>query len=85
MPTARTVPAGARGLAACGLAVVFATLAAPLAFRSVTAAEQKPNVLLITVDDLNTAPGCSGNPQVESPNLDHVAARGVVFRHAHRQ
>jgi len=38
-----------------------------------------PNVLLIAVDDLRNELGCYGLPYVESPNLDRLAAEGVLF------
>jgi arylsulfatase A-like enzyme len=45
-----------------------------------------PNVLLITVDDLNDWIGpLSGHPQAKTPNLDRLAARGVTFTSAHCQ
>jgi arylsulfatase A-like enzyme len=46
----------------------------------------KPNVLLIAVDDLNDWVGCmGGHPQVQTPNMDALAARGVLFANAHCQ
>ncbi|HJN14153.1 MAG TPA: sulfatase-like hydrolase/transferase, partial [Armatimonadota bacterium] len=40
----------------------------------------RPNVLLITTDQHNAQiMGCAGNPAVRTPNLDALAARGVIF------
>ena len=47
-------------------------------------ADQPPNVLFIAVDDLNDWVGClGGHPQALTPNIDRLAARGVLFTNAH--
>ncbi len=61
------------------------TLLAVLALASPGRA-QPPNVLLIAVDDLNDWIGClGGHPQAQTPNIDRLAARGVLFANAHCQ
>ena len=52
-----------------------------------TAAEKprKPNVLFIMSDDLNTALSGFGHPQCKTPELDRLAARGVMFQNMHCQ
>lgn len=46
----------------------------------------KPNVVLIAIDDLNDWIGCmGGHPQVKTPNIDRLADRGVLFTNAHCQ
>lgn len=48
--------------------------------------QQKPNYLFIAVDDLNDWVGpLRGHPQVKTPNIDRLAARGMVFTNAHTQ
>ena len=50
------------------------------------AAQSKPNVLFIAIDDLNDWEGCmGGHPQAQTPNIDRLAARGVLFTNAHCQ
>jgi arylsulfatase A-like enzyme len=46
----------------------------------------RPNVLFIAIDDLNDWVGpLGGHPQVKTPNLDRLAARGTTFTNAHCQ
>ena len=45
----------------------------------VSAADKKPNVLLICVDDLRPELACFGASYIKSPNIDKLAAKGRVF------
>jgi arylsulfatase A-like enzyme len=52
--------------------------------KSAAAASEKPNVLFIVIDDLNDWIGClGGHPQAVTPNIDHLASRGILFTNAH--
>ena len=66
--TMRTVFYSFLALVACGVSSVEAA--------------QPPNVLFMIADDLNNSLGCYGHPQVKTPNLDKLAARGVRFEKA---
>lgn len=48
--------------------------------------QEKPNVLFIAIDDLNDWVGClGGHPQAITPNMDRLAASGVLFTNAQVQ
>ena len=62
------------------------TVALTLALSGQTHANERPNVLLISIDDLNDWIGClGGHPQAKTPNIDALAERGVLFSNAHCQ
>ena len=65
----------------CCLALALFSLAV-----EVRAQDQRPNVLLLAVDDLNDWVGAlGGHPQAKTPNIDGLAARGTLFANAHCQ
>ena len=46
--------------------------------------ERQPNILLITVDDMNfDTPGCFGGDMNLTPNIDRLASQGMRFERAH--
>lgn len=50
------------------------------------AAQMPPNVLIISIDDLNDWVGClDGHPNALTPNIDALAKRGTLFTNAHCQ
>lgn len=54
--------------------------------NQVTAEQRQPNVLFISIDDLNDWIGClGGHPQVKTPHIDALAYSGVNFTNAHCQ
>jgi arylsulfatase A-like enzyme len=50
-----------------------------------TSESVKPNVLFIAVDDMRCELGCYGAKHVHSPNMDKLAASGVLFNRAYCQ
>lgn len=52
---------------------------APIRPHGTAATRDRPNILLILVDDLKPALHCYGDPVAVTPNLDRLAARGTRF------
>src|SRR5918994_6253397 len=64
--------------------LAIAALCAATPFPMPASAADKPNVLFIAIDDLNDWIGClGGHPDVKTPNIDRLAARGVLFTKAY--
>ena len=74
-----TLGAGAAGLGLLGPAGVLPRRA------DAARAEKRPNVLFIAVDDLRPELRCYGHGQILSPNIDRLAAGGVLFERAYCQ
>lgn len=63
----------------CSLLLILFSFAA-------TAQNEKPNILVIAIDDLNDWVGyLNGHPKVQTPNMDRLAESGVAFTNAHVQ
>lgn len=61
-------------------------LVAAIALSARAAGSNLPNVLMINMDDLNDwISPLGGHPQVKTPHLARLAARGVLFTNAHCQ
>lgn len=59
-------------------------IGAAMAFGGgIAQAANRPNILLICVDDLKPILGCYGDRLVKSPNIDRLARRGMVFESAY--
>ena len=75
-------PAGVNGEVKINRRTFLRDLGAGAAAAAVTplrAAAERPNVLLICVDDLRPLLGCYGHPEMVTPNIDRLAASGRLF------
>lgn len=68
------------------LALLSVALMSALGLPCIANADRRPNILMIAVDDLNDWVGClGGHPQAQTPHIDRLAKRGVLFANAHCQ
>ena len=59
---------------------LMAIVVVALATQSVSAADARPNVIVILCDDLGFGDlGCNGHPHIQTPNLDRLATEGIRF------
>lgn len=62
--------------------IVFCALASA---TELEAADSRPNVLFIAVDDLRPILGCYGSDVAKTPNIDKLADEGLLFERAYCQ
>ena len=64
-------------------ALAFAVV---LCLTPTISAQNRPNILIISIEDLNDWTGSlAGHPQAQTPNIDALARRGTLFANAHCQ
>ena len=64
---------------------LFFTAVLSVAIMSSPTSAAQPNVLFLAVDDMKDWVGCLGGYEgtVHTPNIDRLAARGMLFANAH--
>ncbi len=67
------------------MVAIVALLGSLLGSLPSNAAEARPNVLFIAVDDLRAELGCYGASHIHSPNINALAASGRLFERAYCQ
>ena len=71
-------------LVATAVALILATpLLAQTNSLDPNASASRPNIILITADDMGMTVGAFGNHDLATPNLDRLAAEGVIFQSAY--
>lgn len=64
--------------------LICALLSVALLATTTRAADQRPDIVFIIVDDLNDYLGyLGGHPDAKSPNIDALAASGMSFKHGY--
>lgn len=72
-------------LAAFPSLFLLSAFAVPTTEAAAVEVPAPPNILFIGVDDLRPELAAYGATHIESPNIDRIAARGVVFESAYAQ
>ncbi|NQV27135.1 MAG: sulfatase [Rhodopirellula sp.] len=72
----------ARVWSSCVLLFGSLTVLSPAVAARIT---ERPDILMIVVDDLRPMLGCYGDARIRSPNIDRLARRGLVFERAYCQ
>jgi choline-sulfatase len=67
------------------LIVGLTAMPLPAQRESQAAGPDRPNVLFLIADDLNCDLRAYGHPQVQTPNIDRLAQRGVTFERTYNQ
>ena len=67
------------------LRICFFLILSACSGLSFSPAQEKPNVLFISVDDLACSLGCYGDLIAKTPHIDRLAATGVRFDRAYNQ
>ena len=66
-----------------GICIALSVVSLAVSFPAPTvaaAAQSRPNIVfLLTDDQTDVATGCYGNKQVKTPNIDRLAAEGILF------
>ena len=57
-------------------------VALAISFSKVTGANERPNILWLTSEDHGPEMGCYGDPLARTPNIDALAAKGMIFKRA---
>ena len=63
--------------------LLVALCLSPTLFIQTLNGQTRPNVLFISVDDMNDWVGCLGSSRIPTPNIDELAGRGMLFTNAH--
>ncbi len=67
-----------------GLSALGMTTAGISSLMASESEDKRPNVLFISIDDLNDWIGCmGGHPDTKTPNIDRLANNGVLFTHCY--
>ena len=63
--------------------VAFMLIASSSAAEQPSASRKTPSVVFVLCDDIRAeCLGCMGHPHLKTPNIDRLAAEGILFRNA---